>query len=133
MTSNDTGEDNASVIFGTNGIFVSSTSYRSTPTTPRNNNNINNNNINNYEPLAGDMLDAELDSDPQMSDSEISWQSVTDVDSLTATNHWRGWKHQTISSLNIKTISHPPSAINSIPSYFSSLEQSNEGLLKILF
>ena len=41
-----------------------------------------------------DMLDGEIDSDPQISDSELSWQSVTDVDSLTATNHWRGWKQQ---------------------------------------
>jgi hypothetical protein len=54
MTLNDSGEDGISVVFGTNGIFVSSTSHNPSTTTSSNNNN-----NNNYEPLAGNMLDAE--------------------------------------------------------------------------
>jgi hypothetical protein len=79
------------------------------------------------------MLDAELDSDPQMSDSELSWQSVTDVDSLTATNHWRGWKQQTTipSTITINN-NHPLSSTNSTSLCFSSLTASNEGLIQIL-
>ncbi|CAF4331863.1 unnamed protein product [Rotaria socialis] len=107
MTSNYTREDDTTVIFGTNGIFLSSPSLHPLTTTSTNNNN-----NNNFEPLAGNMLDAEIDSDPQMSDSELSWQSVTDVDSLTATNHWRGWKQQIATSSSIAT----RTAHNSLPS-----------------
>lgn len=90
------------------------------------------------------MLDAEADSDPQMSDSEISWQSVTDVDSLTATNHWRGWKQQTSPSAsttttttttNLNTIqsnSRSPSTKSTrcVQSYSSPNEHA-DGLIKI--
>ncbi len=126
MTSNNLGEDGISLTFGTNGSFVSSNSVnRPTSTTTNNTNN------NNYEPLAGDMLDAELDSDPQMSDSELSWQSVTDVDSLTATNHWRGWKQQTTtSSTTIINTNNSSPPTNSISICFSSLATSNEGSIK---
>lgn len=120
MTPNNSRDDGTSLIFGTNTRFISSTT-RST-----------NNNNNNYEPLANDMLDAELDSDPQMSDSELSWQSVTDVDSLTATNHWRGWKQQTTTLstiiINPNTSSSPA---NSTSLCLLSLTSSNEGLNKI--
>ncbi|CAF0729450.1 unnamed protein product [Didymodactylos carnosus] len=49
----------------------------------------------NYEQ---DVLEPEFDSDPdlQLSDSELSWQSVTDVDSMSLANHWRGWKGQPV-------------------------------------
>lgn len=76
------------------------------------------------------MLDAELDSDPQMSDSELSWQSVTDVDSLTATNHWRGWKQQaTTSSTTLinNNNNNSLSSVNSIPICNTSLTASSEG------
>jgi hypothetical protein len=112
MTSNHTREDGTSIIFGTNGIFVSSTSLNNTT----------------YEPLTGDMLDGELDSDPQMSDSELSWQSVTDVDSLTATNHWRGWKQQTSASISttiINTNNSASAATNSTSLCLSSLTTSS--------
>ena len=89
-------------------------------------------NNNNYEPLVGDMLDAELDSDPQMSDSELSWQSVTDVDSLTATNHWRGWKQQTTTpSTTIINTNNSSPPTNSTSICFSSSATSNEGLIKL--
>jgi hypothetical protein len=124
MTLNDSGENGISVVFGTNGIFVSSTSHNPSTTTSSNNNN-----NNNYEPLAGNMLDAELDSDPQMSDSELSWQSVTDVDSLTATNHWRGWKQQIATpSTTITNTNNSSPLINSTAICFSSLAPSNEGI-----
>ncbi len=124
MTSNITGEDGISLVFDTNRSLISSTSLNLTTTT---------NNNNRYEPLAGDMLDAELDSDPQMSDSELSWQSVTDVDSLTATNHWRGWKQQTtIPSTIAINNNHSLSSTNSTSLCFSSLTASNEGLIQIL-
>jgi hypothetical protein len=130
MTSNNPREDGTSLVFNTNGTLISSTLLNPSPTTSTNNNN-NHNNNNNYEPLAGDMLDAELDSDPQMSDSELSWQSVTDVDSLTATNHWRGWKQQTTTpSTTIINTNHSSPPINSTSICFSSLATSNEGLIK---
>jgi hypothetical protein len=126
MTSNNTGEDGTPIVFDTTGSFVSSTSLNPTTTTLTNNNN-------NYELLVSDMLDAELDSDPQMSDSELSWQSVTDVDSLTATNHWRGWKQQTTTSSTTiinTTNSSPPTNSTSICCSF--LTTANEGLIKYL-
>ncbi len=130
MTSNNPGEDGISLIFGTNGSFVSSNSLNRPTNTSTNNSN----NNNNYEPLAGDMLDAELDSDPQMSDSELSWQSVTDVDSLTATNHWRGWKQQTTTpSTTIINTNNSSPPTNSTSICFSSLATSNEGLIKFFF
>lgn len=123
MTSNNSGDDRTSVIFGTNTRFISSNSLN--PSTSRSTNN-----NNNYEALAGDMLDAELDSDPQMSDSELSWQSVTDVDSLTATNHWRGWKQQTATpSTTIINPNNSSAPINSISICLPSLTSSNEGLI----
>ena len=77
------------------------------------------------------MLDAELDSDPQMSDSELSWQSVTDVDSLTATNHWRGWKQQsTTSSITIINSQNSLPLTNTVSMCNSSLASSNEGLIE---
>jgi hypothetical protein len=120
MTSNHTGENGTSLVYATNPGLISSNSINTT------------NNNNRYEPLAGNMIDAELDSDPQMSDSELSWQSVTDVDSLTATNHWRGWKQQTtipstIASNNNNNNSLPSTNSSSI--CFSSLNASNEGLI----
>jgi len=127
MTSNNTGENGTSVGFGTNSICVSSTLLNRRTTISTNNNN----NNNNYDPLVGDMLDAELDSDPQMSDSELSWQSVTDVDSLTATNHWRGWKQQTTTpSTTIINTNNSSPPTNSTSICFSSLAISNEGLIK---
>lgn len=120
MILNPSRENDASVIFTTNDIFVSSTSLH--PSTTTSIDNIN-------EPLVGNMLDAELDSDPQISDSELSWQSVTDVDSLTATNHWRGWKQQTAtnSSLTARLTSNLLSSANSTVPCFSLSIQSNEG------
>ena len=126
MTSNNTGENGTSVAFGTNSIFVSSTSLTPPTTASTNNNN------NNYEAILGEMLDAELDSDPQMSDSELSWQSVTDVDSLTATNHWRGWKQQiTTSTTTIINTNNSSPPINSTSICISSLATSNEGSIKL--
>jgi hypothetical protein len=120
MTSNHSGENGTSLVFGTNPNLISSTSINST-------------NNNRYEPLAGDMLDAELDSDPQMSDSELSWQSVTDVDSLTATNHWRGWKQQTTIpstlTINNNNNNNSLSSTNTTSICLSSLIASNEGLI----
>jgi len=125
MTSNNIEEDGISLVFDTNVSFVSSTSLNPITTTSTNNTN------NNYDPLIGDMLDAELDSDPQMSDSELSWQSVTDVDSLTATNHWRGWKQQTTTpSTTIINTNNSSPPTNSTSICFSSLAISNEGLIK---
>jgi hypothetical protein len=122
MTSNNTGENGTSVGFGTNSICVSSTLLNRPTTISTNNNN------NNYDPLVGDMLDAELDSDPQMSDSELSWQSVTDVDSLTATNHWRGWKQQTTtSSTTVINTNHSSPPTNPPSICFSSSITSTEG------
>ena len=115
------GDNGTSLVFGSHDTFVSSTSPSSTraPTT-RNNH---------YQLLAGDMLDAELDSDPQMSDSELSWQSVTDVDSLTATNHWRGWKQQAaVSSAALSNANHSSLPITSISTCYTALAVLNEGL-----
>lgn len=81
----DDGRDNGTYLdFDSNERDLSSTSFIQTRSA-RNPRDIR---------LFHDMLDGEIDSDPQISDSELSWQSVTDVDSQTATNHWRGWKQQ---------------------------------------
>jgi hypothetical protein len=81
----------------------------------------------NYQRIIGAMLDAELDSDPQMSDSELSWQSVTDVDSLTATNHWRGWKQQVATIIHGN---HSSTSTNFITMGHSSLTSVNEGSIR---
>lgn len=113
MTSNHREENGRSLVFSSN-------SYN-----PSTNPNLH------YEPLPVDMLDPELDSDPQISDSELSWQSVTDVDSLTATNHWRGWKQQTTISTTITTtnsnLSSTPTNVSSSLS-LSMLTSSPEGM-----
>ena len=84
-----------------------------------------------YGPLTNEMLDAELDSDPQMSDSELSWQSVTDVDSLTATNHWRGWKQQTNGSLPAITHARNASPLtNTLPLGNFSFTPASEGQIE---
>ena len=84
-----------------------------------------------YRPLTNEMLDAELDSDPQMSDSELSWQSVTDVDSLTATNHWRGWKHQTIGSSTAVAHARNASPLNTAaPLGYLSFPPASEGQIE---
>ena len=115
-------ENGTSVVFGSHDTFVSSTSLSNTRASTASNNH--------YQPLAGDMLDAELDSDPQMSDSELSWQSVTDVDSLTATNHWRGWKQQAaVSSAALSNANHSSLPVTSISTCYTALAVSNEGLL----
>ena len=111
MTSNRREENGRTLVFSSNSF------------NPSTNQNLH------YQSLAGDMLDPELDSDPQISDSELSWQSVTDVDSLTATNHWRGWKQQTTMSLTTATnpnLSSTPT--NTTLTCFSTLT-SNEGLI----
>ena len=124
MTSNNTGENGTLVTFSPNSIFISSTSLTRSPTISTNTNNA-------YESLIANMLDAELDSDPQMSDSELSWQSVTDVDSLTATNHWRGWKQQsTTSSITIINSQNSLPLTNTVSMCNSSLASSNEGLIE---
>jgi hypothetical protein len=131
MTSNDAGEHGTSVAFRVNSIFHPSTSLRRSPTRPTSTHT-----NNTYEPLARNMLDAELDSDPQMSDSELSWQSVTDVDSLTATNHWRGWKQQaTTSSTTLINPNNSLSSVHSTSICNTSLIAANEGEfnLKIVF
>ena len=121
MRSTNPEENGTSVVFGSHDTFVSSSSLSNTraPTTSNNP----------YQPLAGDMLDAELDSDPQMSDSELSWQSVTDVDSLTATNHWRGWKQQVaLSSAALSNANHSSLPVTSISTCYPALAVPNEGL-----
>ena len=125
MISNNSQENESSVVFGTNRQFINPS------TTNNNNNNLNNN----YDAFVGDMLDTELDSDPQISDSELSWQSVTDVDSLTATNHWRGWKQQTTttsSSANNININNLLPSNNSSSICFSSLGNTNEDRIPTL-
>lgn len=121
MISDHSQENGTSVVFGTNRHFLN-------PSTTNTRNN------NNYDAFIGDMLDTELDSDPQISDSELSWQSVTDVDSLTATNHWRGWKQQTTTSsaANNININNIPTSVNATSISFSSLGNTNEGLMKQL-
>lgn len=112
MTSNNREENGRSLVFSSN-------SYN-----PSTNHNLH------YQSLAGNMLDPELDSDPQISDSELSWQSVTDVDSLTATNHWRGWKQQTTMPSSTTTTTTNPNLsstpTNTTLTCFATLT-SNEG------
>ena len=113
MTSNHREENGRSLVFSSNSF------------NPSTNPNLH------YEPLPAEMLDPELDSDPQISDSELSWQSVTDVDSLTATNHWRGWKQQTI--LPMTTTTNPNLSLTptnlSLSLSLSTLTSSPEGLI----
>lgn len=79
--------------------------------------------------LFNEMLDGEIDSDPQISDSELSWQSVTDVDSLTATNHWRGWKQQA-TNISTNTIVNNTSINSSLGN--SSIQYDNEDRIATL-
>lgn len=130
MTSNNSQENETSIVFGTNHRFLN----------PSATNNTTNNH--NYDAFIGDMLDTELDSDPQISDSELSWQSVTDVDSLTATNHWRGWKQQTATTTTTASTSTTAnnsninntsmSAGNSTSICLSSLGNTNEDRIPTL-
>ena len=131
MISNNTEENDTSIVFETNDIFVPSASFDPNITTSTNNHTDNNTRYN-YLPLVDNMLDTEFDSDPQMSDSELSWQSVTDVDSLTATNHWRGWKQQTTTSLTtIKSTYNSSMLTNSTSLCSTSLANSSEGLIEL--